>query len=206
MPILIGHIYWHYTCIVDTAGKPTCRHPAITTLMTLPNMASLLVLSTCITQQKRCYYTGYTTSRTRCTHSYCLTRIETGKICFKSLVNSIVSIVCHFGLHRLIPKLHGSLSMLSKIAKQGGVTPIGPVLTTATAVKMRSSGHSTSEAPVKRSSSKLMPMTVKIDPHLLFCIKLQSGTRPNPDLAIRSTEAYNNCLHAQQPSSTELSS
>ena len=92
---------------------------------------------------------------------------------------------------------------------QGGVTPIGPVLTTATAVKMWSRGHGTSEAPVKRSSSKLVPTTVKIDPHLLFCIKLQSVTRPNPDLAIRSTEEHNyhdNCLHAQQLSSTELSS
>ena len=93
--------------------------------------------------------------------------------------------------------------------KGGGVTPIGPVLTTATAVKMWSKGHRISEAPVKRSSSKLVPMTVKIDPHLLFCIKLQSVTRPKPDLAIISTEKYNchdNCLHARQLSSTELSS
>ena len=84
---------------------------------------------------------------------------------------------------------------------QGGVTPIGPVLTTATAVKMWSRGHGTSEAPVKRSSSKLVPTTVKINPHLLFCIKLQSVTRPDPDLAIRSTEEHNChdiCLHAQQ--------
>ena len=33
-----------------------------------------------------------------------------------SLINSVVAIVCHFGLHRLIPKLHGSLSVLSKMA------------------------------------------------------------------------------------------
>ena len=84
---------------------------------------------------------------------------------------------------------------------KGGFTPIGPVLTTATAVKMWSRGHGTSEAPVKRSSSKLVPTTVKINPHLLFCIKLQSVTRPDPNLiAIKSTEEHNChdiCLHAQ---------
>ena len=50
----------------------------------------------------------------RCTHGYRLTHIETDKICFKSVVNSVVSIVRHFDLHRLILKLHGSWSMLSK--------------------------------------------------------------------------------------------
>ena len=55
--------------------------------------------------------------------------------------------------------------ILVDLHHQGGVTPIVPVLTTATAVKMWSRGHGTSEAPVKRSSSKLVPTTVKIDPH-----------------------------------------
>ena len=50
------------------------------------------------------------------THGYRLTCIETGKICFESLVICIIFIVSHFGLHRLIPKLHGSLSMLTKMA------------------------------------------------------------------------------------------
>ena len=60
----------------------------------------------------------------------------------------------------------------------------------------------------RSTTSKLMLTTVKIAPHLLFCIKLQSVTRPNPDLAITSIEEHNyhdNCLHAQQLSSTELS-
>ena len=86
-------------CVLDTDKQQTSR-----------------LLCCKLSQQKRCYYMGYTTFRTRCTHGYCLTRIETGKICFKSLVNSVVSIVRHFGVHRLIPKLHGSLSVLSKMA------------------------------------------------------------------------------------------
>ena len=100
----------------------------------------------------------------------------------------------------IVPKV-GLTSRTRQPTVQGGATPIGPVLTTATAVKMWSRGHGTSEAPVKRSSSKLVPTTVKINPHLLFCIKLQSVTRPDPDLAIRSTEEHNChdiCLHAQQ--------
>ena len=42
--------------------------------------------------------------------------IEAGKICFELLVIHLMSIIHHFGLHKLIPKLHESLSMLTKMA------------------------------------------------------------------------------------------
>ena len=61
-------------------------------------------------------HTVYTASRIRCTHSYYLIRIETGKISIKSLLIRIISIISHFRSHRLIPKLHGSLSMQTKMA------------------------------------------------------------------------------------------
>ena len=58
----------------------------------------------------------HTASCTLCLHSYHLTHIEVSKICFESLVIHLMSIIHHFGLYRLIPKLHGSLSMLTKMA------------------------------------------------------------------------------------------
>ena len=66
-------------------------------------------------QQEWRYDTVHTAFRTRCTHSYHLTRIEAGKICFELLKIHLTSIV-HFGLHRLIPVLHRSLSMQTKMA------------------------------------------------------------------------------------------
>ena len=51
----------------------------------------------------------HTASHTICTHGYHLIHIETAKIFFESLVINLTSIVCHFGLHRLIPELRESL-------------------------------------------------------------------------------------------------
>ena len=60
--------------------------------------------------------TRYTQLTVRDAHmvTVLITRIKTGKICFESLVICIISVVRHFGVYRLIPKLYVSLFMLIK--------------------------------------------------------------------------------------------